>query len=194
MQKDIEQLIASIDSSIQGLLFRTESDHRLKPFIWDISTQGEFDISGLLKFTGNLVAIELDDFLSWREYLEDFERWEKFLEQNPEYLTHEKTSCTSMPMHMRLDAVCERAKAYELVRSKLAVMEERSQSLLNVLQAYGTNLQVYRVVKYEETLPGNNYSNDRRSSKCVFESFKILVCRLRGHLRSIKAPILLPCD
>jgi hypothetical protein len=74
MQNDTAQLLASIDSSIQGVLFRTKGDYALKPWVWDTSTQGEFNISRLLKSTGNLVAIELDDFLSWGERLEDCER------------------------------------------------------------------------------------------------------------------------
>jgi hypothetical protein len=89
MQEDTVQLLAAIESTVQGLIFRTESTYALKPLVWDVSTQGEYDISRLLKSTGNLVPIELDDFLSWQEYLEDFEQWEEFLTQNPEYSTLE---------------------------------------------------------------------------------------------------------
>jgi hypothetical protein len=178
MQNDTVQLLASIDSGVQGLLFRTAGDYALKPLVWDTSKQGEFNISRLLKSTGNLVAIELDDFLGWGECLEDCERWEDFLERNPEYLTHEKTSCTDMPFSMRRDAVRQRSEEYRMAQSESATMEKRYHSLLEVLQAHATSLQVYRVVKYDEQSPSDSYSNDRRSSKCVFESFKILVAQV----------------
>jgi hypothetical protein len=178
MQDDTEQLQSLIESSVQGLLFRTEGDYELKSLVWNVSEQEEFNISRLLKSTKNLEAIELDDFLGWGERLEDCERWEEFLEQNPEYLTHEKTKCTSMPFSMRADVARKRAEEYKIVQSKAAIMKQRSCSLLEVLQAHVTNLQVYRVVKYDESEYNSNYSNDRRSSKYVFESFKILVAKV----------------
>jgi hypothetical protein len=179
MQDDTEQLQASIESSIQGLLFRTEGDYAIKSLVWNVREQGEFNISRLLKSTKNLDAIELDDFLSWRERLEDCERWEEFLKRNPEYLTHEQTRCTSMPLPMRVRAAQKRAEEYRMVQSKAAIMKQRYCSLLEVLQAHATNLQVYRVVKYDDSDDDSNYSNDRRSSKQVFESFKILVGKVR---------------
>ncbi|MBD2073298.1 hypothetical protein H6F86_05230 [Phormidium sp. FACHB-592] len=187
MQDDTAQLIALIDSSIQGLLFRTEADYALKPFVWDVGMQGEFNISRLLQATVNLVAVEPNDFLSWREYLEDFERWEEFLEQNPEYLTHQEMHYgadvdipiwMTTPIEQRQDSVRQRAEQYEVAQAKTAIMEQRYQTLLEVLQAHATNLQVYRVVKYDEGEYNDHYSNDRRSSKYVFESFKILVARV----------------
>jgi Nuclease A inhibitor-like protein len=150
MQDDTTQLLASINSNIQGLLFRTEADYVLKPFVWDVSTRGAFSINSLLKSTGNLVAIEPDDFLSYREYLEGFELWGE---------------------------MCK-PEARQTVRSEATVMEQRFHTLLQILQAHTNGLQVYRVVKYDEGEYSNNYSNDRRSSKYVFESFKILVAKV----------------
>lgn len=189
MQNDTAELLASIDASIQGLLFRTEADYALKSFVWDVSTQGEFNISRLLKSTDNLVAIELDDFLSWGEYLEDFERWKEFLAQNPEYSTYEQSNYShadvplwmDVPLWTRQNAVRKRAEEYDIARSESAVMKQRYQSLVEALQAYASDLQVYRVVKYDETVPSNDYSNDRRSSRNVFESFKILVGKVSNN-------------
>ncbi len=147
MQDDTTQLLASINSSVQGLLFRTEADYVLKPFVWDVNTRGAFSINQLLRDAGNLVAVELDDFLSYREYLEGLELWGE-----PE--------------------------ARETVRSEAAVMEQRFHTLIQILQAHTSDLQVYRVVKYDEGEYNDNYSNDRRSSKYVFESFKILVAQV----------------
>jgi hypothetical protein len=55
-------------------------------------------------------------------------------------------------------------------------MERRYQSLLEVLQAHATNLQVYKAVKYDEM---SSSDDDCHSSKPVFESFKILVGKVR---------------
>jgi Nuclease A inhibitor-like protein len=234
MHNDTAQLLASIESTIQGLIFRSENTYALKPLVWDVSTQGEFDISCLLKSTGNLVPIELDDFLSWQEYSEDFDRWHEFLEQNPEYATldlddflnrqdekqeytttdEENNDCEypdylDIDLSERCDFIRHRAEEYEVFLSKSVVMEQRYRSLLDILETCTTQLQVYRVVKYDDAIPCRDedeirefyldndfnddeiaehealieeanlrteeYSNDRRSGKEVFESIKILV-------------------
>jgi Nuclease A inhibitor-like protein len=149
MQDDTTQLLALINSNVQGLLFRTEADYVLNPFVWDVSTQSAFSISRLLRATGNLVAIEPDDFLSYGEYLEGLELWGEMY----------------------------KPEAREAIRSEAVVMEKRFHALLQVLQAHTNDLQVYRVVKYDDG-ENNDYSNDRRSSKYVFESFKILVAKV----------------
>ncbi|WP_017324311.1 nuclease A inhibitor family protein [Synechococcus sp. PCC 7336] len=175
MRNDTAGLLSSIDSSIQGLFFETETDYRLKPFVWDVSTQGEFNISRLLKSIGTLVAVELDDFLSWGEYLEDFKQWQEFLDQNPEYLTSEGNSRMPMPLSTRLQIAREREEEFRIFNSESAVMEKRYLSLLENIQTHVNELQVYRVIKYDEVTHNYDYSNDLNSSKDVFESFKILV-------------------
>jgi Nuclease A inhibitor-like protein len=238
MHDNTAQLLASIESTIQGLIFRTENNYALKPLVWDVSTQGEFDIGRLLKSTGNFVPIESEDFLSWQEYSEDFDRWHEFLAQNPEYTTLElddflaqHPDCKTgeeketddceipeymfMPLSSRLNAVRERAEKYEAFLSESVVMEQRYRSLLDVFQSYTTHLQVYRVVKYDDAIPcrdedeirefyldrdfsedeiaehealieeanlrTEDYSNDRRSGKEVFESIKILVGKVSDY-------------
>ena len=214
MQNDTAQLLATIESTVRGLIFRTENTYALKPFVWDVSTQGKFDISRLLKSTGNLVPIELDDFLSWQEYSEDFEQWEEFLEQNPDYLTQEEPSDYWMSLSERPEFIRYQAEEYDRFLSESVVMEQRYRSLLEILEPDTTALQVYRIVKYDDAIPchdndedddeddeyfededfpddsednvaedvmedeifdDKDYSNDRRSSKNVFESLKILV-------------------
>jgi Nuclease A inhibitor-like protein len=234
MHNDTAQLLASIESTVQGLIFRSENTYALKPLVWDVSTQGKFDISRLLKSTGNLVPIELDDFLSWQEYSEDFDRWHEFLEQNPEYMTldldnfldrqdekqehtttdEENNDCEypdylDIALSERCDFIRYRAEEHEVFLSKSVVMEQRYRSLLDILETCTTQLQVYRVVKYDDAIPCRDedeirefyldndfnddeiaehealieesnlrteeYSNDRRSGKEVFESIKILV-------------------
>ncbi len=209
MHDDTVKLLASIESTVPGLIYRTEGNYALNPLVWDVGTQGEFSISRLLESTGNLVPIELDDFLGWQEYLEDFEHWHEFLEQNPDYLTQEEPSSYWMSIAERPYFIQFQAEEYEAFLSESVVMAQRYRSLLDILKAYTTYLQVYRVVKYDDTIPcrdeaeirefyldndfsddeiaeheaqideanlqTEDYSNDRRSSKCVFESFKILV-------------------
>jgi Nuclease A inhibitor-like protein len=178
MHNDTAQLLALIESTIQGVIFRSENNYALKPLVWDVSTQDEFDISCLLKSTDNLVPIELDDFLSWQEYSEDFDRWHEFLAQNPEYTTfdrddfldrhdrnqehittdEENNDCEcpdylDIELSERCDFVRHRAEKYEVFLSKSVVMEQRYRSLLNILETCTTHLQVYRVVKYDDAVP-----------------------------------------
>jgi Nuclease A inhibitor-like protein len=178
MHSDTAQLLASIASTVQGLIFRSENTYALKPLVWDVSTQGEFDISRLLKSTGNLVPIELDDFLSWQEYSENFDRWHEFLAQNPEYTTldlddfldrydqnqehtttdEENNDCEypdylDIDLSERCDFIQHRAEKYEIFLSESVVMEQRYRSLLDILETCTAQLQVYRVVKYDDSIP-----------------------------------------
>ncbi len=126
MHDDTVKLLASIESTVRGLIFRTEDTYALKPLAWDVSTQGEFDISRLLESTGNLVPIELDDFLGWQEYLEDFENWHEFLEQNPDYLTQEEPSSYWMSIAERPYFIQFQSEEYEAFLSESVVMAQRS--------------------------------------------------------------------
>jgi hypothetical protein len=177
-------LLAEIDASIEGVVFQTEGSNLLSPFLWDVSTQGEFTIGQLLKSTENIIPIEIDDFLGWKEYLQDFEEWDEFLKQNPEYLTREETSCAEIPLHMRHDAVRETAERFKIVSSQSAIMEQRYLALLELLRFHITDLQVYKVIKYDE-LPIYEESDENDlpmpigSSKHIFESFNILVGKTR---------------
>ncbi len=179
-------LLAAIDASIEGVVFQTEGEKLLKPFLWDVNTQGDFSIGELLKSTGNLISIEVDDFLGWNEYLQDFEQWEEFLKQNPEYLTHEETRCAEIPLHMRQDVVRGRAERFTVVSSQSAIMEQRYLDLLELLRSHVTELRAYKVVKYDESFiyeesDEEEYTPPIGLSTEVFESFNILVGKVKDN-------------
>ncbi len=182
--------LAAIDDSIEGVIFRTESDNFISSFLWNISTQGDFSIGELLKSTGNLIPIEVDDFLGWKEYLQDFERWEDLITQNPEYFT---PHCGEIPSHIR-----ERFEQFQVVSARSVIMEQRYLDLLELLRSHVAELRAYKVIKYDESVceeseeEGDELPVDEESDEVeyafpiglytnVFESFNILVGKVNDN-------------
>jgi hypothetical protein len=172
--------LAAIDERVEGALFRTESDNLITPFLWDVVTQGGFSICELLKSTGNIIPIEIDDFRGDKEFLRNVDRWEEFLKQNHEYLTQEEDILNTTLLHMQQYDEQERAELINVVNSQSAIMNRRYLTLLELLRSHVTELRAYKVIKYDRD-PICEESKEEECpipldlSTAIFESFNILV-------------------
>ncbi len=73
MQPETEQLLTTLEGLVRGLTsdgpgIGSEGDYPFRPLAWDTSKQGEFGFVELLKSSGLLVEIELDELIeSWHQ-------------------------------------------------------------------------------------------------------------------------------
>ena len=72
MQHETEQLFTTLESLVEGLTsggpgIGSEGDYPFHPLVWDTSKQGEFSFIELLKSSGLLIEIELDELIDWHQ-------------------------------------------------------------------------------------------------------------------------------
>jgi hypothetical protein len=120
MIENTARLLEELQQITAGLIYRTENEYPIEPFVWEVSKQGELTSDKLLESEGYLLQVEIDDIfpqnLKFQEGSLSEEMQEEDLKQM-EFINFLRSRCKSVEVYMvrKFDSPEEEFESFPLI-------------------------------------------------------------------------------